>query len=120
MKEKINKFLLKAKEVWLVIDAKVRELIPNDRLRKVLYITISSFVGLFVFLILLGILLSPFRRNGEAGFSILKPRIDSQLNREIVLTETEKELQKLESEIRNLKFPQSELTIPDILFKIVL
>jgi len=100
----------------LVLDSKFQSLIPNPKLRKILYISVLGLFGFMFFLIILGLILMPFRKNaGTNGFSLTKPKIvipSPSPTKE--LNETQKELLNLGNKIKDLKFPESILTIPVI------
>lgn len=120
MKTKLNQLFSKSvnqiKQLLQSLDLKFQNLIPNPKIRKVLYITVASLFGFMFFLILLGLILSPFsNRNNPGGFILNKPQIVvpspiSEVNRR----EDQKKLLELRNKIMDLKFPESILTIPAI------
>lgn len=118
MKEKliqlINKSINTVKPILLTIDTKIVTLIPNPKIKKILYIGIGSLFGFMFLIILLGLLLSPFKKQEQDSGTILnKPNIVStspEAQKE--LTATEKEILNLETKIKELKFPESILNIP--------
>lgn len=120
MKEKIissAKLLIeKVKPKLILIDQKVDTFLPNPKIKKIAYIALGSLFGFMFLIILLGILLSPFRQTGKNNDLVLnKPKIIVESPKpEINLTEKQKEILKLESEIKELKFPESILNIPTV------
>jgi hypothetical protein len=118
MKEKIIQKLNSLKQALspklLVLDSKFQSLIPNPKLRKILYISILGLFGFMFLLIMLGIILSPFRnKNVSNGLTLTKPKIVISSPEPIKeLNETQKELLNIENKIKDLRFPESILTIP--------
>lgn len=117
---KINDFLqnLKLKLIPKItlIDSKFQTLIPNPNLRKVLYIGVGSLFGFMFLIIILGLLLSPMRNNQNSSSLILnKPKIETSTpTTKEELNEMQKEILKLEMEVKDLRFPESKLNIPMI------
>lgn len=112
----IKQFIEKVKPKLTLIDQKVDTFLPNPKIKKIAYIAIGSLFGFMGLIILLGLLLSPFKNKRENNSLILnKPKIiiDSP-KPEVVLSQTQKEILKLETEIKELKFPESILNIPQI------
>ncbi|HCR35979.1 hypothetical protein A2130_00440 [Candidatus Woesebacteria bacterium GWC2_33_12] len=110
MKNIINKITPRLQ----ILDLKFQNLIPNPKLRKVLYYATGGLFGFMFLLILLGLILSPFMKRGNSvGFILNKPKIEapSPVAREN-LNSTQRELLELQNKVRNLKFPESILTIP--------
>jgi len=99
-----------------ILDIKFQSLIPNPKLRKILYISLASLFSFMFLIIILGLILSPFRKGANLDDTTLnKPKIVVYSpTPEAVLTETQQQLLDLENEIRDLKFPESTLTIPII------
>jgi hypothetical protein len=126
MKEKIILELNSLKQALspklLVLDSKFQSLIPNPKLRKILYISVLGLFGFMFLLIMLGIILSPFRnKNVSNGLTLTKPKIVVSSPEPIKeLNETQKELLNIENKIKDLKFPESILTIPAIESKITI
>lgn len=110
MKDKLNQI----KPLLQKMDLKFQGLIPNPKLRKILYISISALFGFMLFIILLGIILSPFlKRSAPDGFILKKPQIvaPSPVS-ENKMREDQKRLLELKNKIKDLRFPESILTIP--------
>lgn len=99
-----------------LLDSKFESLIPNPKLRKVLYIFVGGMFGLMFLLVLVGLILSPVTKNGNSNLFVLnKPQIIVPSPTPLVnMRDDQKRLLKLRNEIRNLKFPESILTIPTI------
>lgn len=120
MKEKlittIKTVIEKVKPKVILIDQKVDTFLPNPKLKKVAYIAVGSLFGFMFLIILLGILLSPFRQtNNENGTVLKKAKIVADSPKpEVVLNDNQKQILMLENEIKELKFPESILNIPVI------
>ena len=114
--QKLNSLKQALSPKLLVLDSKFQSLIPNPKLRKILYISVLGLFGFMFFLIILGLILMPFKKTGGTnGFSLTKPKIViSSPNPIKELNETQKELLNIENKIKDLKFPESILTIPVI------
>jgi len=98
------------------LDTKIETLVPNSKLRKVLYISLASLFGFMFFLILLGIVLSPFTTSDKSiGFTLNKPNIiaPSPVS-ETDMREDQRKLLEYRNLIKDLRFPESILTIPNI------
>lgn len=124
IKTKISELFLKVKN-WILsklitFDAKFQTFMPNPKLRKISYITVTVLVGFMFLIIILGILISPFRnRPVSPGLILNKPNIKSTTPEpEVALSPTQQKLLKLETDIKNLVFPESILNIPVIEFDI--
>jgi hypothetical protein len=67
-------------------------------------------------IIILGLLLAPFRNQGESNGNILKkPQIINVSPEPLKeLSETKKRIIKLEMEVKEMRFPESTLNIPVI------
>lgn len=112
----IKSIMERVKPKLTLIDQKVDTFLPNPKIKKIAYIAFGSLFGFMFLIILLGLLLSPFKNKREDNGLILnKPKIiiDSP-KPEVVLSQTQKEILKLETEIKELKFPESILNIPQI------
>lgn len=109
MKEKVIKIIT-------ILDTKVSTLVPNPKTKKIFYIAIGSLFGFMFLIIILGLILSPFRnQKQETGTTLNKPEIIvSSPKPQIELTDTEKVILNLETKIKELKFPESILNIPQI------
>lgn len=120
MKEKlittIKTVIEKVKPKIILIDQKVDTFLPNPKLKKIAYIAVGSLFGFMFLIILLGILLSPFRQtNNENGTVLKKAKIVADSPKpEVVLNDNQKQILMLENEIKELKFPESILNIPVI------
>lgn len=120
MKEKlittIKAVIEKVKPKLILIDQKVDTFLPNPKLKKIAYIAIGSLFGFMFLIILLGILLSPFRQtNNDNGTVLKKTKIVADSPKpEVVLNDNQKQILMLENEIKELKFPESILNIPVI------
>lgn len=110
MKTKLNQIKLLLQKM----DLKFQNLIPNPKLRKILYISFASLFGFMFLLILLGLILSPFVKRGNSeGFILNKPQIIAPSpTTEVKIREDQKKLLELRNKIKDLKFPESILTIP--------
>lgn len=109
MKEKVKKIIT-------ILDTKISTLIPNPKTKKIFYIAIGSLFGFMFLIIILGLILSPFRnQKQETGTTLNKPDIIvSSPKPQIELSDTEKVILDLEIKIKELKFPESILNIPQI------
>lgn len=119
MKEKITNIIQKTKEYLspylLRFDNKVTGLIPNPKLKKILYIGVGSLFGFMLLIIILGLLLSPLRSTGQTPNTVInKPNIiNNQSSRpEAELTENQKLINSYARTIRETNFPPNTLNIP--------
>lgn len=119
MKEKITQLfsnlVSQIKPILTIIDEKINTLMPNLKLKKILYIGVGSLFGFMFLIILLGLLLSPLRNQGtsNSGIKLNRPSIiNASPEPQKELTETQKEISKLETRIKELKFPESTLNMP--------
>ena len=122
IKSRFDDMLKNIKPKLNLLDKKFESLIPNPKLRKVLYISVISLFGFMFFLILLGLILSPFaNKNNSIGFTLNKPKIvaPSPVS-EINMRDDQKKLLDLKNRIKDLRFPESLLTIPTIESKLSL
>lgn len=111
MKNKLNQI----KPLLQKIDLKFQTLIPNPKLRKVLYYGVGGLFGFMFLLVFLGLLLSPLKNNNSDGFLLTKPKIENPSPApQKELSETQKQILNLENKIKDLRFPESILTIPTI------
>lgn len=96
------------------VDTKFATFMPNPKLRKVAYIATGSLFGFMFLIIFLGLLLSPMRNsNNQTGTLFKKPVIVSESPKpQVELSEKQKEILKFQTEINNLRFPESQLTPP--------
>lgn len=115
---KINDLKTKIQPRLISVDQKLQNIIPNPKLRKTLYITVVSFVGMFLFLIIIGILIGPVQRGkNTSSNNINKIKITATNSPTTTMqTENQKILNQYATKIKELKFPQGELNIPLILF----
>ncbi len=102
------------KPTLIAIDTKVNTLIPNPKIKKIAYIGMGSLFGFMFLIIIIGILVSPLRNTpSDNGIVIKKPNtIVSTPEPQKELSDTQKELLKLENQINDTTFPESELNIP--------
>lgn len=119
MQEKITStvktIIEKIKPKLVLFDQKVDTFLPNPKVKKIAYIGVGSLFGFMFLIILLGLLLSPFRKTQDNRLLLNKPKIvvDSP-KPEVNLTEKQKEILKLQTEINEMNFPESLLNIPVI------
>lgn len=112
----ISKSVNQIKPKLIVLDEKFTKLIPDPKLKKIIYYFGGGFLGLIFLILLFGIILLPFRNTQTfTGFLLNKPRvIVSSPVPQKELNETQKKLLNLENAIKDLKFPESILNIPMI------
>lgn len=127
MKEKISILILKIKEklspTLTKLDETFAGLIPNIKLRKLLYITIGGLFSILFLIIFIGIITLPFRQRlvDDQGFTLNKPVVKPVATPSSVeMNETQKELLRLENNIRDLNFPESKLTVPSVKLDIII
>lgn len=120
MKEKITTtfktIIEKVKPKIVLFDQKVDTFLPNPKIKKIAYIAIGSLFGFMFLIIILGLLLSPMRNMKNSDGIVLKKTniiVDSP-KPQMELNENQKQILMLESEIKELKFPESILNIPVI------
>ena len=116
---KIKEIFLKVMNVvkpkLSLLDAKFQTFMPNPKLRKITYIAISSLFGFMFLIIFLGLFLSPLRTTEPGGTVINKPNIVvGSPTPEPVLSATQAEILRLETKIKEMRFPESILNIPVI------
>lgn len=120
MKDKIlqlvNNFVSIIKPKLVVFDSKVSGLIPNPKIKKTVYISVGSLFGFMFLIIIFGIILSLFKNQDQTSGTILnKPNvIVTSPKPQTELSETEKQILNLENRIKELRFPESILNIPQI------
>lgn len=108
----------KIKEILMpklvILDSKISILVPNPKTKKILYISIGSLFGFIFLIIILGIIISPFRnKDGSSEIILNKPQIEtSSSTPQKELSETEKNILNLETRIKEIRFPESILNIP--------
>lgn len=104
----------KVRPAITAFDTKVTNLIPNPKIKKILYIGVGSLFGFMFLIILLGLLLSPLRNTfQETGTVLNKPSIlNTEPEKQKELTELQKQILNLETEIKELRFPESTLNMP--------
>jgi hypothetical protein len=118
MKEKIiqlvNKVISAVKPKLVILDSKITTLIPNPKTKKILYIAVGSLFGFMFLIIILGIILSPFRQQDSTAEPEIIKRVlpTSGPNEPIILTDIQKEIKDLENIIKELRFPESTLNTP--------
>lgn len=114
--EIIQKILAVVKPKLVTIDTKINVLVPNPKMKRVLYITVGSLFGFMFLIIVLGLLLSPFKNKAtDSETKINKPNIqNSSPEPQKELSDIQKQIMKLENDINNLTFPESTLNIPII------
>lgn len=112
----LNNSLNKAKPALTMMDAKIATLIPNPKLKKILYIGVGSLFGFMFLIIVLGLILSPLRNTTQTEETVLnKPKVIVSSPEPIEeLTGKQREILDLEIKIKELRFPESILNIPMI------
>lgn len=116
IKTTIGTITEKVKPKVILFDQKVDTFLPNPKIKKIAYIGLGSLFGFMFLIIILGLLLSPMRNaNNTEGLTLKKTNIliDSP-KPQMELNENQKQILMLESEIKELKFPESILNIPVI------
>lgn len=113
MKEKIKTL---TQSIINSVKPKLEVLIPNPKLRKVLYYGVGGLFGFMFLLILLGLLISPLKKNNNFdSYQPNKTKVEkSSPAPKGELSETERKIIDLENKINEFKFPESILTIPSI------
>ena len=112
----MNKILDLVKPKLVILDSKISTFVPNPKIKKILYISIGSLFGFIFLIIILGIIISPFRNIDRSSEIVLKkPRIEtSSSTPQRELSETEKKILDLETRIKEMRFPESTLNFPVI------
>lgn len=119
MKNNINNFLAKLKEkvnpFAAKIDTKLSKIIPDIKLRKIVYFSLLGLVG-FVTLIFTIAIFSLVRiKSPEDSLLLKKPIIkNTSPIPQKDLTQIQKELMDIFEETKILKFPESIFNIPQI------
>ncbi len=119
IKLKVLDFVNKIKPKLLAVDSKFETFMPNAKLRKIVYIATSSLFGFMFLIIILGLLFSPLRNNGNQTQNLFgnKPVIIQESSKPaVVLNENQKQINTLKMEIDNLNFPDTRINIPLIEF----
>lgn len=115
--KRIEELKIKIGPLLAKIDSQFIALVPNENLRKIIKIATKVLGILFVLIIFLGIILSPFRVNSnkDTGTNLNKPNIvvSSPIPTKEP-TDVMKKLFNLQNQINNLSFPDSSLNIPYI------
>ena len=115
--KKIEELKIKIGPLLSKVDSQFIALVPDENLRKIIKIATKVLGILFVLIILLGIILSPFRVNSNkgSGTSLNKPNIvvSSPIPTKEP-TDVMKKLYSLQNQTNNLSFPDSSLNIPFI------
>lgn len=120
IKEKIKLFLsnlkVKITPKLLEFDTKFEKFMPNQKLRKIVYIATGSLFGFMLLIIILGIMFSPMRNAGQNTQSLFrKPNIVAESPKtQIELNENQKQILLLKGEIEKVTFPDSLINIPVI------
>ncbi len=120
MKEKITtaiKTVIESvKPKIILFDQKVDTFLPNPKIKKIAYIAIGSLFSFMLLIIILGLLLSPMRNMNTSDGLILKKTtiVVESPKPQVELNENQKQILTIESEIKELKFPESILNIPAI------
>lgn len=115
IKLKILDLVNKIKPKLLALDSKFETFMPNAKLRKVVYIAVSSLFGLMFLIIILGLLFSPLRNNSSQTQNLFgrKPVILQESPKPAVtLNENQKQINSIKTEIDNLTFPDKRINIP--------
>ena len=110
----MNKIFNLIKPKLVIFDSKISTLVPNPKTKKILYISIGSLFGFIFLIIILGIIMSPFRnKDRSSGIIFKKTQIEtSSSTPQKKLSETEKKILDLETRIKEMRFPESILNIP--------
>lgn len=115
IKLKILDLVNKIKPKLLALDSKFETFMPNAKLRKLVYIAVSSLFGLMFLIIILGLLFSPLRNNNSQTQNLFgrKPVILQESPKPAVtLNENQKQINDIKIEIDNLTFPDKRINIP--------
>lgn len=115
---KINDLKAKIQPKFTLIDQKIQNIIPNSKLRKTLYITVVSFVCLFLILMTIGLLVGPVQKSEKSSLNDTNKIKINTTNPPTtkMQTENQKILNQYATKIKELKFPEGELSTPLILF----
>lgn len=100
----------------VLLDEKVNTFIPNPKIKKIMYIGVGSLFGFIFLIIILGSLLSPFMKAPQGTGTIINKTkiISSSPEPQKELSENQKQLLKLQTEVKDMQFPDSLLNIPVI------
>jgi hypothetical protein len=99
-----------------ILDTKITTLIPNSKLKKILYIAVGSLFAFMFLIILLGLIFSPLKNSTqETSNTVKKINIISESPKsQTQLTELQKQILDLETEVKEMKFPPSILNVPNL------
>lgn len=102
---------------YSIMDQKTKKLITDDKLRKLVIMAVSVFALIFIFIFLLGILVSLTRpRNIDIGYTLNKPVIPTSTPKaESPKTKTQEKLNELKTQINKLSFPASTYAPPTVI-----
>ncbi len=115
MKDILQKTRQSLVSSFLLLDAKITNLIPNPKTKRILYIAVGSLFGFMLLIIIIGVLLSPFRKNGETTTVLNKPNIiNTSPESQRELSANQKLILDYEKKIKLMQFPESILNIPVI------
>lgn len=113
LKTLLSGFILKIKPIFENFDSKFKTFMPNDKLRKVIYIAMASLFSIMFLIIVLGVLFSPIRNSNTEQSLFKKPVIVQESPKaEVVLSENQKQINEFKKEIDNLNFPDNRINIP--------
>ena len=120
IKEIIEKVKATVKAVTPVIDERFKSFIPDDKLRKILYIVFASIAGLFGLIIILGILIAPLRKSSSGdGLTLNKTKVIQESPKpDEIKTENQKKIDAIKKKLNDIKFPESRITPPVVVTEI--
>lgn len=120
IKEIIEKVKSVVKAIFPLVDERFKSLVPDDKLRKIFYITLVSIIGLFGLIIILGILVAPLRKgSGENGLVLNKTRVIQESPKaEVIKTENQRKIETIKKKLNDIKFPESRITPPVVVTEI--
>ena len=100
----------------IMLDAKVSTLVPNPKIKKILYTGVGSLFGFMLLIIILGLILSPFKNTDQTSGNILNKTkiITTTPEPQKELSEVQMNILNLEIRIKEMRFPESILNIPVI------
>lgn len=126
MKPILNQLLSKSmNQIKLLLqntDLKFQSLIPNLKLRKIVYYVVGGLFGFMFLIVIIGVVLSIYKNSHTSSGSIpTKVGIENEMIiSQKELSEEQKEIINLRNTINNLTFPESILTVPTIESKLTL